>query len=307
MIKRLNSKALWASVLVCALPVYGQTDQGVVRLYLKSTVRDGPPDTLPVYVEVATVQPHVEEGIVFTFNIENNGSEPIRILDPVDAISINLYSFKLRGGVNFRNTEPDGARCKIRQLNKQQLKAYQDDKKSRRPFQAFHSEEALRDQRVKTLSDIVPWDLENHIGRRNVPQTVSERFEAMTAGKLTLEPGERFQAVLRITRILANPTRAKHKIIPRQGNIPARGISTVSRPPRITDLETETVDIAHGTYSLTVHGTVWTDKETDVRTHTEDALWPKQAGLGWTTTSDPVTIQLGEPSSPDEQNGNNTP
>ena len=94
--KRINSKILWATAFVCAIPVYGQTDQGVVRLNLKDASRNGPPDTLPVYVEVATVQPDVEQGIVFTLNIENNGSQTITITDPVDTTKVRLFSITLQ-------------------------------------------------------------------------------------------------------------------------------------------------------------------------------------------------------------------
>ena len=281
MIKRINSKILWAAVLVCTIPVYGQTDNSVVRLYLKDDVRNGWPETLPVYVDVATVQPDVEQGILFTFNIENNRSEPVRILNPVERISTYLYSVKLRGGVNLRNTETDAALCFIRWLNSQQLKAYQDDKKAHRPFQAFDSEDALRDQRMKTISNIVPWKLENHVGSRNVPQTVSERFEAIRAGVLTLQPGERFQAVLQITRVLGNPKGYKEAVARWRDNLPPDAMNDTSAFPAPEPL---IVDIPPGTYKLIVSSRVFTGTR----------------GASWGTTSGRVTIQLGEPSSAEE-------
>ena len=291
MIKRIYGKALWAAMLACTIPVYGQTDQGVVRLYLKDALHKARPDTLSVYVEVATVQPDVEQGIMFTFYIQNNGSQTIKIMDPVDTISVLLYSSSLRGGVNLPNTAPDGELCRIPLHNEQQYNAIRRNKMAYRAFQVFDSEEALRNQRMKTVSDIVPWDPTVEITRRKGPLTESERFEAMVGGKLTLEPGERFQAVVQITRILKNPTRVKGESIPRQGNTSAHGTSTISKPPPITDPQTEIIDITTGMYRLSVHSIVFTGERAS----------------SWVARSDRVTIQLGEPSGTDEQNGSNAP
>ena len=290
MIKRTNSKIFWAAMLAWTIPVYGQMDQDVVRLSLRDPVDNGPPDTLPVYVEVATVQPDVGQGIVFTLNIENNGSQTIKITDPVDTTKVGLFSIARQGSVSLRNTRSDANTCRLRGRNEQQLKAYYDDKKARRPFQAFDSEEALRDPRMKTVSDIVPWDPTIKIPRRKTPLPESERFDARVGGKLTLEPGERFQAVLRITRILANPKGHKEAIARwERENRPPDGVRNyVAKYPRP---QPEIVDITSGTYWLTVRSLVSTDAQ----------------GASWVTSSERVTIELGQPSGAEEQNGSNKP
>ena len=288
--KRTNSKILWVAVLAWTIPVYGQTDQGVVRLNLKDASSNGPPDTLLVYVEVATVQPDVEQGIVFTLNIVNNGSQTIRIMDPVDTTKVLLSSSTRHGSVSLRNTRPDANTGRLRGRNEEQLKAYYDDKKARRPFEAFDSEEALRDQRIKTVSDIVPWNPTIETIRGKAPLTESARFEAMAGGKLTLEPGERFQAVLRITRILADPKGHKEAVARwERENRPPDGVRNyVAKYPRP---QPQIVDITPGTYRLSVHSLVFTDAE----------------GASWAAMSDRVTIELGEANSPEQSNESGTP
>ena len=288
MIKRINSKILWATALVCAIPVYGQTNNSVVRLNLKDASRNGPPDTLPVYVEVATVQPDVEQGIVFKFNIENNGVKPINILDPINTLGVVLNSMSLHGPASLRNTRPDFMTCKLRGRNEQQLKAYYDDKKARRAFQAFDSEEALRDQRMKTVGDIVPWDPTIEIARAKGPLSESELFEARVGGKLALEPGEWFQAIVRITRVIADGKAHKEAVARWRNNLPQDAVNNPAAPPRP---QPHIVAITPGTYLLTVSSLVVTDAE----------------GASWAAQSDRVTIQLGKPSSTEQSNESGTP
>ena len=285
---RTNRKALWATVFVCTIPAYGQADNSLVRLNLKDASRNGPPDTLPVYVEVATVQPDVEQGIVITLNIQNNGSQTIRILDPVDTFGVFLHSLSLHGPASLRNTTPDFVACRMRRRNEQQLKSYYDDKEARRPFQPYDSEEALRDQRMKTVSDIVPWDPTIKIVPRKTPLPESERFEAKVGGKLTLEPGERFQAVVRITRVIADGKGYKEAVARWRNNLPPdamNDLAALARP------QPQIVDITPGTYLLAVSSLVSTDAD----------------AASWVTSSDRVTIQLGEPSGADEHNGGKKP
>ena len=176
----------------------------------------------------------------------------------------------------------------MRGRTEQQLKAYYADKEARRAFEAFDSEEALRDPRMKTVSDIVPWDHTIKIARRKTPLPESERFEATVGGKLTLEPGERFQAVVRITRMLANPKGYEESIARWRDNLPPDAVNDTSALP---PPQPQIGDIAPGTYRLSVRTFVFTDAE----------------GASWGASSDLITIQLGEPSGAEEHKGSNKP
>ncbi len=273
MTKLFNNKVVFVTVLVCAVPTFAQADQHIVRLDMKdATSSNGPPESLDVYVEVATIQPGVEQGIVFTLNIENNSGQVIRTLDPVDMTNVMLFSSSLGGKVSLDNTKPDYMTCKISSFSDQQLKEMHDEKMARRPFLALHSEIALRARHLKTVSDIVPHKLDRNIEHNVVPKSKKDRFQAMTEGKLTLEPGEHFQALLQITRIISNPNKPETTI-----NQKTKAITSwSSRPPQIPHI----IDIIPGTYSLLVSHILITDLEGE---------------HSWATSSDRITIQLGEP------------
>ncbi len=269
MTMKIFSTLLLVITLVCIIPVYGQENQAIVRWDMKDTIRHGPPETLLVYVEITTIQPNVEQGIVFTLSIENNGTQAIQILDPVDMIKVRLYRLGHPGTINLENTKPDFTICKLDTFNEQQLKEIHDNKMARRPFQTFDIDVALRDRHMKTVSDIVPWKLDRNIERYNVPQSNIDRFQAITEGKLTLEPGEQFQAVLQIIKIISNPVAP---VITETGNV-VTFTSPRQRNPQI-------VDIVPDVYSLRFRFTLWTDIEGTNR---------------WSASSDRITIQLGEP------------
>ncbi len=276
MTKTFRDIVRWAIALVCIVPAHGQTDQHIVRLEMKDRLRHGPPETLRVYVEIATVQPDVEQGIVFTLNIENNGSQTIQMLDPIDMISILLTSSKLGGMVSLEDTRPDYMTCKVYTFSDEQLKEMHNKKMARRPFQAFDSEVTLRHRHMKTVSDIVPWKLDRNRKRGKTPQSNSERFQALTKreGKLTLEAGEHFQAEIQITRIISNPVAPER-------NEAGKVVAYSSRQPHVPEI----VDIMPDTYSLRVWFTLSTDLE---------------GKHSWTTSSDRITIQLGEPDSQEQ-------
>lgn len=270
MTKLLHNKARWLIAFACIVPAYGQTDQHIVRLNMKEYAVELP-ETLSVYVEIAAVQPDVEQGIVFTLNIENNGSQTIQMLDPIDMFRVSLTSFKLGGAVNLKRTRPDYMTCKIYSFSDEQLKDMHDKKMARRPFLAFDSEDALRNRHMKTVSDIVPHMLDRNRKRNDVPKSKKEQFQAIPAGKLTLEASEHFQAVIQIARIVSNPVAPERN---KAGKIVAYASRRQDNP--------HIVDIMPDTYSLRVSLLLITDLE---EKH------------GWTTSSDRITIQLGEPDS----------
>ncbi len=212
MINTVQVKAFSIIILICAVPVFAQSDPNIVRLYLKEfphdNVTSGPPNTLPVYVEVATVQPDVEQGIVFTLNIENNSAKTVKIMDPIDRTHISLHGFTRPFCKSLRNTSPDSSICFIRSFSAEKRKAIIDNKKARMPFEAFNAIEVGRNRRLKTVSDIVPWEPPQNqparTPRRTTPLSETELFEGAVGGRLTLEPGHRFRAILQITRVHAN-------------------------------------------------------------------------------------------------------
>ncbi len=263
MTKQNYNMILLVTALVCVIPVYGQTGEHIVRLDMKDRSRHGPPETLPVYIEIATVQPDVEQGIMFTYTIENNGSQTMQILDPIERLSVLLISTLKNGPGSLPGTKPDANECRLRAMNKQELKAYHEDKLTRRPFEVFEPEGVRRNRRLKTVSDIVPWVPDHKPIRLNPPLTFSEKFQIISAGKLTLEPGEHFQAVVQINRVVEN-YRAYNKSLQEPENVPAVVPHIISIPP--------------GTYNLYVFSSISTNiKE-----------------IRWGTSSDLITIQLGE-------------
>ncbi len=269
MTKKNHNLGHWSIVLACVVPVYGQTDQNIIRLEMKDRSRHGPPETLRVYVEIATVQPDVEQGIVFTLNIENNGPQVIQILDPIDRTRVSLFSSTLGGKVSLENTKTDSSICKIYTFSDEQLKEIHDNKMARRPFLAFDSEEKLSNRHMKTVSDIVPHKLDRNIERNAVPKSKNERFQAIPAAKLILEAGEHFQAVLQITRIISNPVAP---MITRTGNLTTHSTRRQHNP--------QIVDITSDTYSLRVSLLLMTGID---------------IADSWSASSDRITIQFGEP------------
>ncbi len=263
MTKTFRDIVRWAIALVCIVPAHGQTDQHIVRLDMKDRSRHGPPETLPVYIEIATIQSDVEQGIMFTYTIENNGSQTMQILDPIEYLSVLLISTLKNGPGSLPGTKPDANECRLRAMNKQELKAYHEDKLTRRPFEVFEPEGVRRNRRLKTVSDIVPWVPDHKPIRLNPPLTFSEQFKIISAGKLTLEPGEYFQAVVQINRVVEN-YRAYNKSLQEPENVPAVVPHIISIPP--------------GTYSLRVSSSIITNIK----------------GIRWGTSSDRITIQLGE-------------
>ncbi len=293
MIGSIHCKACIVAVLACSVSVFGQTDQGILRLDLKSLPISSNklPGTLSVYVEIATVQPNVAQGIVFTLNIENNGSGTVRIQDPIDTMLISLTGFTRPRSKNLRNTQPDFMLCRTRSLNAKERKARFDDKRAERPFQAFDVDEARRSRSLKTVSDIVAWEPPPHQSEKTQsqakPLSERDRFDNKIGGKLTLEPGDIFQAILQITKVHTNYKAYEIAIKQWRNDYLSPGpggIGTIApnAPPRP---EKEIIPIPNGRYSLSVSVLLFTDI----------------AGTYGSSSDKRVNIQLGEPSSAEQK------
>ncbi len=289
MIGSIHCKVCFIAVLISTVPIFGQADQNIVRLDLKDRAQHGPPDTLPAYVEIATVQPDVEQGIVFTLNIENNSAKTIRIMDPIDLTNIILVGFTQPKSKNLHNTRMDSSICKIHSFSPEQIKAIFADKRAKRPFEAFDVDAARRNRSLKTVSDIVLWEPSPYQTRKTPsiakPLNESERFDARVGGKLTLEPGQQFQAILQITRVHSD-YEAYDKSLEqwRNGYLSPGpgGIGTIApgAPPKP---EQKIIPIPAGRYSLFVTIMLWTDNA------------GSYTATSYSVLSDGITIQLGEP------------
>jgi hypothetical protein len=160
---------------------------------------------IKAFIELQTVQPNVGQGIEFLVEIENASSQVLEVDEPIRFMDVQLRNSEdvqvdipdpRRGMAPSRRNEPEP----------EHLKAYRAE---RRPFHPAEPQWTQRPPDVKSVGDLKD-------------------------GKVTLEPGEKFQATVKITKILANPERWWAEVEKRSGK-PASGLPGPD-PPAITPI-----------------------------------------------------------------------
>lgn len=186
---------IWMLVLGFSAGLFAEEANSVLRMELTDGMK---PESHPAgywnpvraFIELQTVQPNVGQGLEFLVEIDNTTSQALELDEPIRFMDVQLWN---SAGVRVDIPDPDRGVKPGHTRQPEHLKAYWEE---RRPFHPLEPEWAQRPPYVKSVGDLKD-------------------------GKVTLDPGEKFQATVKITNILAKPERWWAEVEKRSGKPPS--------------------------------------------------------------------------------------
>lgn len=263
---RLFLVGVWATAGCAAL---AQDDGGPVRYEIKHVAQHDRLPGVTAAVEVKSWEPDVKKGIELLLDISNDGADAVDLYDPMDNTFVYLKNFALDPSGASVSLPVDGVGMQAARHNRDPERRARaiDEIKARGPFHIVKDEPRRRVRNVKGVDDV----------------------EGEEYGLVRLEPGEQFQARVRLTQIMAEPQKywaAREK--PRRQVPP--GDRTPLPPEPIPP--PKAIPIPAGTYQLNVMIVL-----------TTPATVGLEGGDSARTTINmdpPITIQLGPKPEPGE-------
>lgn len=224
---------------------------------------DNPFKSVRTFVELESIQPNVDQGIMFDIIVSNEGSEAIELLDTTYYFGVELMNSE---GLHVElprtptlsqvaTSDPDGFRARW---------------EPRKPVKVVVPDAAAGGSGVKTVRDFHGGEFTLQPGEQ---PRVPPRHHTESRGELTLEPGEQLRVTFQISKVLAKP-REFFEALKKRMNEPRDSVA-----PWPTK-DPEVAPIPKGGYQLSVRFML--------------AAPPPGGPIHSMRECKPVTVQLGE-------------